>query len=123
MTSKVAALQGVYYIATGVWPILNMYSFEAVTGPKTDDWLVRTVGVLVIVVGLVLLSAAMKRQVGAPIAILGIGTAFGMAFIDFFYAMRGVIWPIYMLDGLGELALIGLWAVAMVRDRAQTAHV
>ena len=35
------AAQGALYVVTGVWPLLHMASFEAVTGPKTDDWLVR----------------------------------------------------------------------------------
>ena len=99
-----------------------MYSFEFVSGPKTDDWLVRTVAVLVLVVGLVLLSAAIKRDLGAPVRILAIGSAGGLAFIDFFYAMRGVIWPVYMLDGIGELVLIVLWAIALTRDRRTAAH-
>jgi hypothetical protein len=94
-----------------------MISFESVSGPKVDDWLVRTVGVLVTVVGLTLLSAAIKRQLGIPVVVLALGSASGLAFIDFFYAMRGVIWPIYMLDAIGELLLIILWAVALVRDR------
>ena len=122
MTRLVAAVQGVYYIATGIWPLMSMYSFESVSGPKTDDWLVRTVGVLVLVVGLVLLSAAIKRDLGAPVRILAIGSAGGLAFIDFFYAMRGVIWPVYMLDGLGEVALIVLWAIALMRDRRTVVH-
>ncbi|HZF99815.1 MAG TPA: hypothetical protein VEY71_02385 [Chitinophagales bacterium] len=27
-------VQGVYTLATGVWPIVHMRSFEAVTGPR-----------------------------------------------------------------------------------------
>lgn len=122
MTRAVAAVHGSYYVATGLWPLMSMYSFEFVSGPKTDDWLVRTVAVLVLVVGLVLLSAAIKRDLGAPVRMLAIGSAGGLAFIDFFYAMRGVIWPVYMLDGIGETALIVLWAIALMRDRRTTAH-
>jgi hypothetical protein len=29
---------------TGVWPILRLRSFEAVTGPKKERWLVKTMG-------------------------------------------------------------------------------
>jgi hypothetical protein len=43
----VGITQGTYYAATGLWPILWMRSFEAVTGPKQDHWLVKTVGALV----------------------------------------------------------------------------
>ena len=122
MTRVVAAVQGVYYAATGIWPLMSIYSFETVSGPKTDDWLVRTVAVLVLVVGFVLLSAAIKHDLGTPVRILAIGSAGGLAFIDFYYAMRGVIWPVYMLDGIGEVALIVLWAIALTRDRRTVAH-
>ena len=118
MKRLVTTAQGGYYLATGLWPLLSMPTFEAVSGPKVDDWLVRTVAVLVTVIGLVLLTAAMKNDTGAPVRVLAIGSAAGLGFIDFFYAMRGVIWPVYILDVVGELVLIGLWLIAIVRDRA-----
>lgn len=31
--------QAAYYIVTGPWPLLSLRSFEAVTGPKADEWL------------------------------------------------------------------------------------
>jgi hypothetical protein len=34
----VALVQGVYFLLTGVWPIVHLPSFLAVTGPKTDLW-------------------------------------------------------------------------------------
>lgn len=120
MKRLVAALQGAYYTATGVWPLLSLSSFEAVSGPKTDGWLVITVGVLVTVIGLGLLAAAWTRQTGAPVRVIAIGSAAGLAFVDFYFALRGVIWPIYMLDGLGELVLIALWTAAIVRERGHT---
>ena len=122
MTRLVATLHGTYYVASGLWPMLSMETFESVSGPKTDDWLVRTVAVLVIVIGLVLLSGAAKRQLGAPIRMLALGTAASLAAIEFIYALQGVIWPIYMLDAVGELGLIVLWVVALVGDRRTTAH-
>ncbi len=46
-----ASGQGALYVATGVWPLLHMPSFEAVTGPRLERWLVQTVGVLVASIG------------------------------------------------------------------------
>lgn len=34
-----------------LWPLLHMRSFEAVLGPKTDRWLVRTVAGLMLTNG------------------------------------------------------------------------
>ena len=119
MKKLVATVQGIYYIATGLWPLLSFGSFEAVTGPKMDDWLVITVGVLVIVIGLALLAAAMKREVGAPVLVLAIGSALGLAAVEFFYGIRGIIWPVYLFDAIGEVLLIAFWTLALFRDRKQ----
>lgn len=105
----IAIIQGIYWSITGIWPLLHMPSFIWVTGPKTDLWLVRTVGILILVVGLVLLSAGIQKRVTTEIKWLGIGGAAGMAFIDFYYALNDVIWDVYMLDGVAEIVLIGLW--------------
>jgi uncharacterized protein YciI len=32
----VALIQAAEYVATGVWPLVSMSTFEAVTGPKMD---------------------------------------------------------------------------------------
>jgi hypothetical protein len=51
MTTWIARVQGWFYLLTGLWAILDIDSFQRVTGPKVDLWLVKTVGVLVIVIG------------------------------------------------------------------------
>jgi hypothetical protein len=109
---SLAIAQGVYFAATGVWPLLHMRSFERVTGPKVDKWLVRTVGVLVAVVGGVLVSAGMRRAVNGETVGLAIGTAAGLGAIDVVYASCGRISPIYLADAAVEAALVTAWAAA-----------
>jgi 8-oxo-dGTP pyrophosphatase MutT (NUDIX family) len=46
-----------FYLLTGIWPLLHIQSFQSVTGPKTDLWLVKTAGVLITVIGAVLMMA------------------------------------------------------------------
>src|SRR5438876_11959918 len=96
----VAGLQGLYYLATGVWPLVHMESFLAVTGPKTDLWLVRTVGVLVAVIGAVLLLAGVRRHAGAEIRTLAIGAALGLTAVAVIYVNLGGIPPVYLLDAI-----------------------
>src|SRR4051794_2064938 len=43
-----------YYFATGLWPIVHLRSFVALTGPKRDTWLVQTFGALVAATGVAL---------------------------------------------------------------------
>jgi len=60
--TPVAFVQAWYYLVTGVWPLVNISSFQLVTGPKTDLWLVKTVGVLVTVISVTLLIAAYRQR-------------------------------------------------------------
>jgi hypothetical protein len=115
--SLLALAQGAYYLPAGIWPLLSMSTFERVTGPKVDRWLVKTVGVLMSVIGLVLLAAGRRRRVTPEIALLGAGSAAGLAAIDAVYALRGRISPVYLLDALPEAALVVLWLAAL-RSRA-----
>ncbi len=120
--SGIALVQGVFYLATGVWPLLDIDSFQIVTGPKVDLWLVRTVGVLVGVIGTVLLLAARRRRITAEIAILAVGSALGLAGIDLVYALSRRISSIYLADAVVELGLAVLWGLAWLRDARAERH-
>jgi len=112
LTSALALGQGAFYAATGVWPILHLRSFEAVTGPKTDGWLVKTVGGLVGVVGGALLAAGRRGHVSRELRAVAVGSAAVLTAIDVVYVSKGRISPIYLLDAVAEAALIAGWAVA-----------
>ena len=116
---RIARLQAVYYILTGVWPLASMGTFEAVTGRKTDDWLVRTVGLLAATIGLVLggrtladPSSADGHAPSGPDAALGVGSALAFATTDVIHVVRRDISPIYLTDAAVELALVAGWLVA-----------
>jgi ABC-type Fe3+-siderophore transport system permease subunit len=116
MLPKLALLQGIFYVATGVWPLLDIASFQLVTGPKTDLWLVRTIGVLVSIIGVVLLSSWRKRRVTPEIILLAAATALGLAAIDLIYALSGRISAVYLVDAAAELALALLWVLGWRRS-------
>jgi hypothetical protein len=107
----IAATQGSYFLLTGVWPLLHMRSFLAVTGPKTDLWLVETVGVLVAAIGAGLLLSAARGTQTTEIAIIAVLAALGLAAIDVIYVTRGVISRIYLADAALEAMFIAAWAV------------
>ncbi len=108
----VALAQGVFYVLAGMWAVVDLDSFMAVTGPKMDHWLVKTVGVLVTVIGAVLLSAARSRRVTREIVLLGVGSALSLAAIDVFYASTGRISSIYLLDAVVEVGVAVAWVLA-----------
>jgi hypothetical protein len=115
MLRIVALIQGFFYLATGVWPLLDIGSFQLVTGPKTDLWLVRTVGVLVSVVGVVLLLGYRSRRLTDELIVLAVGSALGLATIDLVYALSGRISAVYLADAAVELGLASMWGFARLR--------
>ena len=109
--------QGAYYLATGLWPLVSMRSFERVTGPKTDKWLVKTVGVLVAAIGSALLVAAKRNnQPSAEARLLAASSAAGLALIDIVYVTKRRIAPVYLLDALSEFALLVMGATRHDED-------
>jgi energy-converting hydrogenase Eha subunit E len=111
MEYLVALVQGIYFFVFGIWPIIHMKSFLKVTGPKTDLWLVKTVGIILAVIGVVLIFARINEQVNTAIVILAIGSALSLAIVEFVYVTKRVISPIYLGDALIELILIAWWVL------------
>jgi hypothetical protein len=107
-----ALAQGLYFAATGLWSLTGIQSFQKVTGPKTDLWLVRTVGTLVLVIGAVLLLAAGRRVASAEVAALGLGSAVGLTAVDVVYVGKKRISRIYLLDAALEILFVVGWMVA-----------
>lgn len=112
MMRVLAIGQGIYFALAGVWPLMSMRTFEAVTGPKTDRWLVKTVGVLVTIIGGVLIAGGRRRRVPRDVRSLAAASAAGLAGIEVSYAARGRISRVYLLDAALELALLAAWVVA-----------
>jgi hypothetical protein len=111
---RVAAVQGAYFVLTGIWPLFGINSFQAVTGAKTDVWLVYTVGCLVAAVGASLLVAAFTGRTSLEVIVLAVGSAVALAGIDLIFVVRGVISWVYLLDALAEGGLVAWWVLSYV---------
>lgn len=107
----VLQVQAAYYIATGMWPLFNRRAFEAVTGPKTDWWLVQMVGLLAATIGATLAVGSRKERPALAIRTLAVLSALSFAGIDIVHSLRGRISKIYLADAVAEAALI----VALLR--------
>lgn len=115
----VVFVQGVYYLITGIWPLVSMTTFEAVTGPKTDDWLVQTVGVLAAVIGATLVVGGLRRAPSRETITLSVLSILGFAAVDIVFVLRGTIGAIYLADAVIQaLLLIGL-GIRHLRRRSQ----
>jgi energy-converting hydrogenase Eha subunit E len=110
-----ARAQGIFYAASGVWPVVHLRSFEWVTGPKADDWLVKTVGLTITAIGVPLLLAGRNDRVTPELGMVAAGAAGGLAAIDVVYVARGRISPIYLLDAVVEVGLVAAWVASRGR--------
>lgn len=102
-------VQSAYTLLTALWPLIDIKSFMIVTGYKTDIWLVKTVGALLIPVAVTLGSHLFIQGSHRHAIILGALTAAAFSCIDFYYALNDVISDIYMVDGFLELIFLSLW--------------
>jgi hypothetical protein len=108
----VARLQGAYYGVTALWPLLSRRTFEAVTGPKDDWWLVETVSLLILPIAGTLSAAAARDRVTPEIELLGAGAAGLLAASDVLVAVkRRGRWS-YLIDAAASGAILAAWGKA-----------
>jgi hypothetical protein len=113
-TRLVALSQAGVYLVTGAWPLVSMRSFERVTGPKHDDWLVRTVGGLAIAFGAGLAARAGDARAARP---FGVAAALAFLSADLVGVASGRLRRVYLLDAVAEATWLVGWGVTAVRPR------
>lgn len=111
------AVQAAYTFLTGLWPIIDIDSFMDVTGYKTDEWLVKTVGALLLPVSLCMIFHVFIRTDHRPAVVLASLTALAFVCIDFYYAINDIISDIYLADGVVELIFLILWGIIIYSKR------
>lgn len=92
-----------------LWPVIHLRSFEAVSGEKTDKWLVRTTGALIAAVGAALVVGAFERRQSRALSVLGIGSALALGGADVIFVGRRQIPRVYLADAAAEGAAIAGW--------------
>ena len=102
--------QGLYLVLTGLWPLVHYRSFERVTGPKADTWLVQTVAGLAVTAGGALLRAEDPYRPGEAARVIGIGSALTFGLVDTIYGSTGRIRRIYLADAIVEAFWLAAWA-------------
>jgi hypothetical protein len=98
-----------------------MRSFTAVTGPKTDLWLVQAFGLLVAAVGAVMLARGLSAKADAATAQFGLATTSALVAIDGWFFQNGAVSAVYLVDGAAQLVLASGWAWLLVRSRPSRA--
>ncbi|MFL6571999.1 MAG: hypothetical protein ACJ8G4_09620 [Burkholderiales bacterium] len=106
--------QGAYYLVSGVWSVAHIDSFQKVTGRKTDLWLVKTVGLLLVAIGGGLIVAGATRQFVPGLVFIAMASAAALLAIELVYVLRRVISAIYLADALVELGFLIWWAAYLM---------
>lgn len=112
-------LQAGYSLLTALWGLFHIESFMAVTGPKVDVWLVKTVCVLLIAISVPLFAFLREKRILLPAVLLGFFTALGLAAIDVYYTAIDRIRWVYLLDAGAELLICLLWVIIYIRTDFQ----
>ena len=117
-------IHGSYIFLTAIWPLVDVESFMIVTGYKTDIWLVKTVGALLLPIALCMLVHVIIETDYRPAIVLSMSTATAFVAVDFYYALNDVIGDIYLVDGFIELMFLLSWIyiVAFKRKSIRRFH-
>jgi hypothetical protein len=102
-----------YYLVTGIWPIVHRSSFERVTGPKRDFWLVRIVGALVALAGVAMAISVARGRRSPETQALAAGGAVVFGAADLWAAKHQS--RVYLADLVPHALLTPAWFVRWQR--------
>jgi hypothetical protein len=111
--------QSGYFLLTAIWPLIDVNSFMAVTGPKTDIWLVKTVALLLLATAVFYITAIVFKAVSSLVMVNAFLMSFALAFIDFYYFLNGTISVIYTVDGFIQIIFIISSGISIYRPETQ----
>lgn len=101
--------QTVYYFLTGIWPLIHLESFLFVSGPKTDIWLVKTVGLLLLPYSLLLAYLTISVRKNKIIALSILICCLSLLIIDLYYYIQKVIKWVYLVDCFLQAIFSAYW--------------
>ena len=103
----IAGVHAGYLLTTGIWPLLHRRSFEAVTGPKEDFWLVRTVGGLAAAAGATLAVSVVRGKRPPEAVALAMTSGLVFAAADVRAARTESL--VYLGDIVAQAVLVPAW--------------
>jgi hypothetical protein len=107
-------IHALYFITIGIWPVIDINSFVFFTGPKTDIWMVKALGLLMTIIGTLLISATIRNKLIMEVIMLIIFSAAALAGVEFYYGWNDLIPEIYLLDAATEFFFIMCWLLLLL---------
>jgi hypothetical protein len=115
MLGRIALAQVAYWTFGALWPLLDMKSFERVTGNKRDEWLVRTVALLMLSTIATLAAMRPDARDDRAMRVLGATSTAALGSVALIGPLVRRISKVYYLDALVDLGLAALWVVTPTR--------
>ena len=107
-------IHGFYFLTIGIWPVLDINSFMFYTGPKTDIWMVKALGLLMTIIGTLLISATIRNKLIMEVIMLIIFSAAALAGVELYYGWNDKISAVYLLDAAAEFFFILCWLLLLL---------
>jgi hypothetical protein len=120
--SALCIVQGLYTLLTALWALVDIGSFMAVTGYKTDVWLVKTVSAILVAIGFCFLSGPFVKRDFFTIIIVGISSCAALAAVDFYYTANNTIKKIYRADGFLQVLFLITWLYLSINTKKLQQH-
>jgi hypothetical protein len=117
-----AKAQGIFYLVTGIWPLIGDDTFQLVTGYKADFWLAQIVGLILAVIGLVLYLAARADRLTREIVLLAVLSAAALLGADIYAPFQPHTTRAYFLDAFAELGILTAWSCALTKGRGPSSR-
>lgn len=113
---------GLYLLVGGLWPLLYMQGFEAVTGPKVEHFLVRSIALILLLTAANLFTQLDKPRVEQSATVMAAGVSLILGLVGIISAAGGWVWPIYFIDG-GVHTLFALsWVALSIHETVSDRH-
>ncbi|MEE9134115.1 MAG: hypothetical protein V3U13_11195 [Gemmatimonadota bacterium] len=110
---RVLAGQGVYYILTGLWPLIHFSSFADAVAMQLNPFQSHAFAAVIVVVGGSLLEAARREPPGPFPTLLGAAVAAAISIVSLWWLPRlgeaSVLWVDLVLEVALAVALILLY--------------
>jgi len=119
MLGRVALAHVAYWTFGALWPLADIKSFEKITGHKREDWLVRTVALMMLSVVVSLETMRRTRRDDLVMRVLGATSSAALGGVALVAPLVGRISPVYLMDALVDMGLLCGWIVG---DRAHDAR-
>jgi hypothetical protein len=105
-------IQGVFYLATNLWALVETRSFLDQTNPNADLFEARSFAALCLVLTMFFFAGLWRRDLLRPAAFLGLGSSAALLLVELFH-LPAIGWSLLWLDFFVELALAALYVAVI----------